>query len=52
MIEKDYQNGHYGEFKDEIEKENFLINELERTVKDLLKQNKKIQMKKLLFLII
>ena len=31
-----------GEFMDEIEKENFIVNELEKTVKDLLKENKKI----------
>ena len=41
VIDKGYQNSHYGEFKDEIEKENFIVNELVKTVKDLLKENKK-----------
>ena len=42
VIEKVYKNDHYCEFKDEIEKENFIVNELVKTVKNLLKENKKI----------
>ena len=41
VIDKGYKKGHYDEFKDEIEKENFIVNELVKTVKDLLKENKK-----------
>ena len=41
VIDKGYKKGHYDEFKDEIEKENFIVNELVKTVQDLLKENKK-----------
>ena len=40
-FDKVYKNEHYCEFKDEIEKKNFIFNELVKTVKDLLKENKK-----------